>query len=272
METTNYIIYRFIIMTVMFAFCGATQAIAGSTSIVTSASILDTRDPINVPSNMTPANATIAHTLTPILAASSFVPTYSSKTHFASQWQLSTDASFSNIVVNSGETIIILTNYIVPNNLLAVTNSYYWQVRYKNNTGGWSPYSDSTYFDITGAFIRVSTDVLDFGEVIIGNSTQLTLNVVNIGTVGINGFVTGTNDQFSIISGNPYSIGVMSNENVVFNFIPDIEDNYAQTVTLTGGRGAEVELIGQGVPEPSLFLIFNLGFLISYFIKWGMGN
>ncbi len=117
---------------------------------------------------------------------------------------------------------------------------------------------------VSGAFIRVSADVLNFGGVIIGSSTQLTLNVENVGMEVLDGFVAGTNDQFSIVSGSPYSIGVMSNENVVFSFMPDVDGSHEQTVTLSGGGGAEVELIGQGIPEPCLFIIYNLLIMIYY--------
>ena len=147
MKTSNNIIHRFVILSTVVVLCSAMQIIAGTGTIITPAGTLDTRNPTNVPTNIVPANAELVNTLTPELESSAFVPSYSGKTHFASQWQLSRDAGFSGIVADSGETTSALTNYIVSEGALATTNRYFWHVRYKNDTGGWSPYSPATYFD-----------------------------------------------------------------------------------------------------------------------------
>jgi len=52
-------------------------------------------------------------------------------------------------------------------------------------------------------------------------------------------------------------------------FSPTSEENYTNVITLSGsGGGAEVTLIGSGIPEPCLFIIYNLLFVICYWRKF----
>ena len=258
MKATQMVICRFVIPAALYTLCSAMHALAGTAWTVTPDTILDTRDPVNAPTNLAPANGALVNTLMPKLSTSPFAPSFPGRTHFASQWQLSEDAGFGTTTWDSAETTAALTNQTVPEGALATTNRFYWRARYKNDAGGWSPYSEATYFALSGAHIRVSANLLDFGDVIIGNSTQLTLNVENVGNEMLDGSVSGISNPFSVVSGIPYALDAMSNVDVVFNFEPYEEESYAQSAALTGGGGAQVDLTGTGIPEPFGIIIILL--------------
>jgi len=68
----------------------------------------------------------------------------------ASQWQISTDSSFSVIAGDTGE-IIPLESFTAPANTIPA-GTYYWRVRYKNSAGIWSGWSlEPTSFTISSA-------------------------------------------------------------------------------------------------------------------------
>ncbi|MEW6217924.1 MAG: DUF2341 domain-containing protein [Thermodesulfobacteriota bacterium] len=102
------------------------------------------------PSNQTPLHGAIEISQSPTLAASAFVDTDSGDSHQASQWRLSTAAGAgfeAAIVYNSGPCADLVSHTAATP--LAGSTAYYWQVRYQDNHGNWSDYSDETMFTTT---------------------------------------------------------------------------------------------------------------------------
>ena len=105
---------------------------------------------------------------------------------------------------------------------------------------------------------------LDFGEVVVGNQAKLQLEIMNVGADVVSGSITGIADPFQLT--NTYSATASTADVINVTFSPTAEGDYSQTITLSGtGGNAEIELIGTGVPEPAMYLITYLAFLIYCF-------
>ena len=89
---------------------------------------------------------------TPTLASSAFEDESSETTHAASQWQvvmLPKDGSPVETIYDSEETTSDLTSHTLPQEIqLQETLTYSWRVRYRNNLGDWSQWSQGTLFTI----------------------------------------------------------------------------------------------------------------------------
>jgi YVTN family beta-propeller protein len=95
----------------------------------------------NQPVNLTPANGATGVDRKPILTASAYVDGDIGNTHQASQWQIrnaSVNVYDSGIVAGS-------TTHTVAT-ALASSTLFYWKVRYQDNNGVWSNYSNETTF------------------------------------------------------------------------------------------------------------------------------
>ena len=113
-------------------------------------------------------------------------------------------------------------------------------------------------YTVTQALMRVSSFVLDFGDVALDETNQLILTVKNIGPEALEGELLYTVSPFHVVTGSPYWIQPISDAPVQFDFIPTGFGSVTNTVTLTGGRGATVTLIGVGIPEPAATAIIAL--------------
>ncbi len=92
----------------------------------------------------------------------------------------------------------------------------------------------------------------------------LPLGIANIGGGIVDGTISGLEDPFSL-SSNSYFAVPGTNSDVSVTFSPTDERDYTNVITLTGNGGtAEVTLTGSGIPEPCLFIIYNLLFIIYY--------
>ncbi|MBU0664416.1 MAG: CxxxxCH/CxxCH domain-containing protein [Proteobacteria bacterium] len=95
----------------------------------------------NQPVNLTPANGATGVDRKPVLTASAFVDGDVGNTHQASQWLIrnaSVNVYDSGIVAGS-------TTHTVTT-ALAGSTLFYWKVRYQDNNGVWSSYSNETTF------------------------------------------------------------------------------------------------------------------------------
>ena len=131
------------------------------------------------------------------------------------------------------------------------------------NRGGWhlSGFYSEEITELP-AKIRVA-DKLDFGEVVAGIPTTLQLEVMNVGEDIVSGSITGIVSPFSMT--NSYYATAATSDIITVTFTPSGEDTYSETLTLSGSGGdAQVILTGTGVPEPCLFIIYNLLFMIYY--------
>jgi hypothetical protein len=101
---------------------------------------------VRQPLNTSPAEGSGSASVVPSLQAGSFTVIGGEDAHAASQWQVATDSNFSNIIHDSGETVTDLTSHRVPSDTLQDQQTYYFRVRYKGETLGFSPYSKGTAF------------------------------------------------------------------------------------------------------------------------------
>ncbi len=93
--------------------------------------------------------------------------------------------------------------------------------------------------------------LLDFGDVIVGETGGVDLVVGNIGVGVLTGETTGVTAPFGVLGAAGYGIpaGASVTQNLVFT--PPLELAYTNTAVLTGGGGATVILVGVGIPEPA---------------------
>jgi len=99
-------------------------------------------NPPNKPQNISPANNQSGVSLTPILTSSSYSDPEGDP-HSSSHWIIknSSDETVWEEVSSSA-----LTSIQVPSGILTSGTTYYWQVRYQDNFGAWSDWSDPTSF------------------------------------------------------------------------------------------------------------------------------
>lgn len=105
--------------------------------------------PPDTPSNLSPLDGFSSVTLPVQLQASAFADPDTTSAHSASQWQVrsaGTPSNYSVTTYDSAATTGALTSCIVPAWQMAVNATYYWHVRYRDDTGLWSPWSAETGF------------------------------------------------------------------------------------------------------------------------------
>jgi len=99
--------------------------------------------PPGQPSNVSPASGGTT-SITPTLQSSAFSDDVWD-THAASQWQATTTAgNYAVTVFDSLRDTSNLTAIVVP--ALAYSTTYYWHVRYQDNNGAWSAWSEEWAF------------------------------------------------------------------------------------------------------------------------------
>jgi hypothetical protein len=107
----------------------------------------------NQPVNSSPSDGLATVALAPILQASAFSDPNAGNTEAAADWVV-TRLSDSIVVFNSGQDPTDLTNISLGS--LAYSTTYSWKVRYLNNLGVWSAYSNPTTFTTQGPPVLAS--------------------------------------------------------------------------------------------------------------------
>lgn len=97
-------------------------------------------------------------------------------------------------------------------------------------------------------------NMLNFGEVVIGDTTNLPLVIGNVGIGVLSGEITSVSAPFSVVGLADYTIPAGTSSTHMLSFTPAVEGVFTNVATLTGGGGATVTLIGTGIPEPALWL------------------
>ncbi len=122
-------------------------------------------------------------------------------------------------------------------------------------------------FEKTSADPKISTiNLLDFGEVVAGQSKTVYLPIFNIGAGIVSGEISGISSSFSFSDGSNYSAQSESPDFINIEFAPLVEGDFSNTVTLDGSGGSEkVELKGTGIPEP-VFISFLLSAVGLFFV------
>ena len=98
----------------------------------------------------------------------------------------------------------------------------------------------------------------DFGSVEMYVTSSVPLIVGNAGGGVLTGTVQNLASPFFVSGDSNYFIQASSNITLNTYFVSDVEGNFSQNVVLSGGGGKTVVFKGNAIPEPSIFLIFNL--------------
>jgi len=101
------------------------------------------RPPVK-PINSTPADAATDVQETPTLSVTAYNHELETA-QGAMQVQVSLQADFSTVLLDSGEQGPGIS-YVVPSGALAENGTYHWRMRLKDSLGGWSEWSDPTFF------------------------------------------------------------------------------------------------------------------------------
>ena len=111
----------------------------------------------------------------------------------------------------------------------------------------------------------LSHRIFDFGDVLVDTVVTSTFVVGNAGNIILSGDVQNINAPFFVNSGSPYSITSLSNSEILIMFAPDKITNYIDEISITGAEPCSIILKGEGIPEPFLFIIYYLSFIIWKF-------
>ncbi|MCX7047238.1 MAG: FG-GAP-like repeat-containing protein, partial [Candidatus Sumerlaeota bacterium] len=105
------------------------------------------------PANLSPANGAAGVSLTPTLQSSAFSDPDTSDTHKASQWQVRASTSLSDwsLTVFDSTTDTTHLTSITLATALDYTTTFFWRVRYCDNHGAWSAWSNPTSFTTVAA-------------------------------------------------------------------------------------------------------------------------
>jgi len=109
---------------------------------------LASNTPPETPTNASPSSGATGLSVSPLLQASAFSDANVSDSHGASQW-LVTNAGTGAVVLDTGTDTANLTELRV--NGLQSSTTYGWQVRYQDDLGAWSQYSNPTQFTVAGS-------------------------------------------------------------------------------------------------------------------------
>ncbi len=134
-------------------------------------------------------------------------------------------------------------------------------------SGQWTPLSKGN-FTLTftgGEVVNVSVDTpllsvtpnsQDFGAVNVGDSSDRSFTVKNIGSGTVTGSAS-TNPPYSVVSGGNYSLGSGQSQNVTVRFTPTEAGTFLGSVNFTGGEGASASVSGVGTVPASIGLTFG---------------
>lgn len=111
---------------------------------------------IETPDNNGPSSGAENIGETPTLSASVFNAVGGQDTHEKSQWRVRhSNKNWENPVYDSGETDNLISHVIPARILDEGEETYYWQVRYKGASIGWSEWSQETSFKTRDVFANI---------------------------------------------------------------------------------------------------------------------
>ena len=97
--------------------------------------------------------------------------------------------------------------------------------------------------------IQVTPGSIGYGTILAGMSKTNSFTVKNNGTGTLSGSAS-VGSPFSIVLGSSYSLGAGQAQAVVVVFSPLVASNYNQSVTFSGGGGANVTVTGSATNAP----------------------
>ena len=193
-------------------------------------------------------------------AAFSYAGSGSSSYKTLAQWQslgFDTHSTMIGVPPNSDGTLP--ANHPVFGSGANLSNIFSNDFKGAGRTVPWSIGAYQTTSLQDGAVIGISPSKLDFGGVLLGLSTNLSFTIQNLGT----GILTGNATvivPFRIVAGGFYSLTAGQSQIVTIGYSPTSAGTNTQTVSFTGGNGANAELDGIGLlPSLSDILIIQAG-------------
>ena len=169
------------------------------------------------------ANST-AMTLTPTIVSTAYTNLGDGSTQVSADWQLASDAAFTNIVKSSTSDTVNLTSWTTT--ALTPATSYYVRTRQTSSNGKTSAWSPTIFFNITS---RVALNV-----VISANTTNYVFN-----TAKVSGYIAGISDVTLTINSG---VIIGSTSTATYSFT--IDNSWSATDTLTINNNGYIA--GQG--------------------------
>lgn len=103
--------------------------------------------PPNPPVNNAPPDGTWVNTYTPPLISSDFSDPDPGQVAKASRWQISKDAGFTQLILDSQNTTTATTQFTIPLGTIGFGQKVYWRVMHQDPFGVWGPWSQPTSFN-----------------------------------------------------------------------------------------------------------------------------
>ncbi len=100
----------------------------------------------NRPANMKPTTNLNNVATNPTLSSSAFEHPNPAAVHYTTHWQVTTEPGNYSEPVFASEDYTSLTALTVPSYYLEHDTSYYWRIRYRDDLGNWSDWSEETLF------------------------------------------------------------------------------------------------------------------------------
>ncbi len=164
-------------------------------------------------------------------------------------------ATISVMDQNQGNGNIFRYTYIAPSNGVFSMTFDNSPVNSNDAADNWRLYAFSNEIADNGPVLAVTPAILNFNA-IIDDSTNAELLVENISGGTVSGNITGILEPFSI-STNWYSATSNSPSTLTVVFSPTEEGNFTNVIHFSGTGGSQdVTLIGEAIPECSLFMGF----------------
>ena len=105
---------------------------------------------VNTPSVTSPTTGATDLGPDVVITGSAFATTGGSDTHVGTDWQVATDAGFTNVVASTTNSSSAKTSYTATG--LAPSTTYYVRLRYKGTTMGYSNWSTTTSFSTKSSY------------------------------------------------------------------------------------------------------------------------
>ena len=125
-----------------------------------------------------------------------------------------------------------------------------WDVAGQPRVRGFRVDMGAYEFSTTGPCVAVTERVIDFGNIVVGDTATNTVRVVNLGDELVTGMATGAVAPFAILADAEYVVQSDTYHDVTCTFTPSAEGMHSNVIVLLGGGNQTVALYGTGVPEP----------------------
>jgi predicted outer membrane repeat protein len=115
-------------------------------------------------------------------------------------------------------------------------------------------YDMGAYEQDPAPVLFVAPTLLDFGDVVLGDTSNLLVGLKNIGNSMLTGTVNFVPAPIFTVTPGSYGVPPFATTNVIVSFTPPLEFHWTQTIMFAGNGGdVPVLLIGTGIPEPALW-------------------